>query len=585
MPTYAQWNCALVEHFTAHALPRTPVRLCVDDDTLADIFVARLGQPPPTGEQATDDFRQAVRGQCVHGSFVYPPPAEIDVNTRQPRAAAFLAGMVYAAFRMVDDDNASEHNFFTRVREFLGLPTDVGGRPFGLGGEREPWRNGLPPEAKLWSNWNHWLRGRGWLPTATHGDTQFSKWTNFPISQTLLRDGDRQRVTALLVAEHQTGLLRPDADPDHTAVFLRRSVRRLPKHLRTVVRRENPLDADRFEAVVEQVHELALAVMANPTAPASAAGATAVKGDRVYAGLYRHEDAVAGTREYRVFPRRPRGMSGEPVRVEWDGAPRELKPLGDRWPHWFRWLGPVPLNQTFQLPVVGHPRLRHLVLPRSDFWVFVPDPTGGSGWATWQRPELGKKFLLLCRPLHASHLDAFRKAEVFDWDCVQTVSVFGEEWREYHGCRITAANWSEVPRDASSRDLHAALEPVGRVSIHLAGGLAAPDGVGWMRGCPPAVWVCAFEDEVTFRLQSLLDTTTLHEWTVTPNTPEQPQPLPEGLLAGPYILSAHRNNQRLNERVVEVRDWAELVAVVPEDDYPVALAGHRLCGADVTPND
>ena len=51
----------------------------------------------------------------------------------EPVGVAFIAAMVYAAFRMISDEDAAGHNYFTRLREFLGLATDEAGRPFGLG--------------------------------------------------------------------------------------------------------------------------------------------------------------------------------------------------------------------------------------------------------------------------------------------------------------------------------------------------------------------------------------------------------------------------------------------------------------------
>ena len=51
-------------------------------------------------------------------------------------------------------------------------------------------------DVALWLAWNDWLLTSGWEPTATHGGPN-TKYINFPISQALLRDGDRDRLAHL----------------------------------------------------------------------------------------------------------------------------------------------------------------------------------------------------------------------------------------------------------------------------------------------------------------------------------------------------------------------------------------------------
>jgi hypothetical protein len=574
MPTYLEWNHALIDYFTRPVPRHAPVRLSVDDDVLAEVFATQFQRTGAKANAATEDFRDAVRQRCVSGGAVEVPPDRLTPEG-EPEGVAFLAAMVYAAFRMIDDEDAAGHNYFTRLREFLGLDTDEAGRPFGLGRLGDACGNA--PEQHLWRRWNTWLAEHGWLPTATPGNTQYYLWIHYPLSQTLLRDGDRLRLSRLLAAERQAGQLPALPDADRIAVFLRRSVARLPKHLQPVIRRENRLDVGRFEELTHEVLDLFLGLGAGD----AETGPAFRPSDRITAGLYRHEDAVAGVLEYRMFPRQPRRYLGEPVTVSWNGARQILQPCYQRW---FRWLGPVPLHEPPPVDILDHARLRHVVLPISTFWVFVREPSGVGPWATWRRPELGERFLLLHAPSHAAHLEVLRRGELLAWDSVQTVEVFGRTWQECRGCRVLASNWNEVTSDSESAELFAALKPPSRASIHLVEGLPAPDGTGWMQGTPPRAWVCAFQDEVELRLCPLLDPDSERRWTVAANAPGEPVALPSELPPGPYVLSAHAGRQTLAERIVEIRSWQSLTLQEQEASYDVALPEGRLCGAALEPH-
>ena len=245
----------------------------------------------------------------------------------------------------------------------------------------------------------------------------------------------------------------------------------------------------------------------------------------------------------------------------------------------------TPLHQVPPVEVIDHPRFREIVLPTSTFWVFVREQNDIGSWATWCRPELGQRFLLLCRPSHTPHLEVLKRAKLLEWDSIQPVKVFDESWHEWRGCRVLAANWNEITVDAESAELFAALRPSSRASIHLLAGLPAPDGSGWMQGSPPEAWVCAIGlDEVELCLCPLLDPDSERGWTVAANAPNEPQRLPRELPPGPYLLSAHMGRKTLAEQIVEVRSWESLGAEEPEESYGVALPGYRLCGAILEPH-
>lgn len=378
----------------------------------------------------------------------------------------------------------------------------------------------------------------------------------------------------MLEDERASLRLPPSPDPERVAAFLRRCVDQMPRHLRRLIRREDRMDVGRFEELVREVQESALAGTAGSAA--SRGAAPFQQATRLTAGLYRHEDAVDGVLEYRLFPRQPLRYQGEAIRVRFGGEDRQLQPFAERW---FRWLGAVPLYAPEPVEVVGHPRFTQLILPASTFWVFVRQSGETGPWATWRRPELGDRFLLLCRPCHEPHLGVLREGKLIAWDQVCERAVRGERWLEYVGCRVEASNWNEVNESEESADLFAALRPSSRAAIHLSGGLPAPDGIGWMAGSPPGAWVCAFQDQVELCLSSLAGAACEVSWKIDANAPGRPQDLPEGLPAGPYLLTARVGGRLLTERVMELRNWVDLEAAAPERRECAIVSGHRLCGA------
>jgi hypothetical protein len=129
----------------------------------------------------------------------------------------------------------------------------------------------------------------------------------------------------------------------------------------------------------------------------------------------------------------------------------------------------------------------------------------------------------------------------------------------------------------------AALRPTSRASIHLVGGLPAPDGVGWMAGSPPGAWVCAFQDQVELCVSSLVNEDCESSWKIDANAPNHPFAIPQELPAGPYLIAARSGSRLLAEKVMELRPWEDLAARLPDQPETIPLPGHRLCGAALQP--
>src|SRR5262249_43251257 len=156
--------------------------------------------------EACTAFRQSLISRCVTGN-----ESRVDLSCLGgtdsdgiPQSVAFLAGMVFAAYQMRDDENADDSTYFYRLRELLGVAAAPKGvRPRGM-----VIPIGRPaPEESLWQQWNRWLVQQGFQPTACQGNGPKNKYSNYAISQALLRKGDKVRLARWFREQERTGAL------------------------------------------------------------------------------------------------------------------------------------------------------------------------------------------------------------------------------------------------------------------------------------------------------------------------------------------------------------------------------------------
>src|SRR5215213_8265504 len=198
MATYDDWNTAIAQYFVSGLPAGATVYLSVDNDALEDIGFRTFKDAP----RATwiEDFEAAVRVQCVRNNQIDLQSIQGETSDGLPGGVAFLGAMVLAAHRMAEEDyedeRVSDSNYFRRFREVFGL---IGsGRPSSL----QP-----HSEIPLWEDWNRWILQKGWLPSADYGPDTASRYINYPLSQALLREGDKERLERALKDEERAGRL------------------------------------------------------------------------------------------------------------------------------------------------------------------------------------------------------------------------------------------------------------------------------------------------------------------------------------------------------------------------------------------
>ncbi|THF70984.1 hypothetical protein E7T06_05365 [Deinococcus sp. Arct2-2] len=478
MAGYYEWNTALIEHVTHGAPVGSTVYLEVSDETLNRVGIQRWGSPPDN-RTWREDFLATVQDNCTSGERVATDWLLSSTPQAPPLGVAFLGAMVLAASNMATDAQGQLHerNYFRRLSDVLGVPLGSQGRPPGLPtGAEEP----------LWRDWLVYLRSRGLDSTAKGGEGP-RRFIAYPISQTLIPEGERRRLRRLISERGYP------AGWDGETLASRLRADGLPStKLRELLSRTG--------AAAEDVQMSLLDVLQG----VHAAGEEQEEGHRLtlgarqlVAGLYREEHWRTGEAEYRLFPRQPRGIRLAEMAVHFSWGPEALKlerpgfyqPLGE--------VTPAELKAGMRYEVTGSPFIDALVLPARDYWVLRQDPEAQGLYASLGTPGVGEHLLLLLRDNLLADLQRFQEAELVYWP--GRPEPLGDGWLEIRELMVIGNHWDEVPAGAA-RALHEALRPPGGVSVHLEGGVRAERGGAYLAGAAPAVRVMSFALDAHLRI-------------------------------------------------------------------------------------
>jgi hypothetical protein len=557
MATYEDWNRALISYFTTGVPRGTKVHLSVDDD-----LINNLGEEfgwEKSGKCWVDDFLIAVRNKLLVDDQINVSCLCHCLRTDIPQYVGFLAITVLAAYRMADDEDINETNYFKRLGEVLAVTT-AARRPPGLKvGSEEP----------LWKRWNQWLMRQGFQSSARPGKGRRDKYINYPISQSLLRCADKDRLCRLFHEKQWT------KDWDTMTLFtnIRQNISELPKHLQQLLE-----DRQRYEAIAEVIHEVYqqwLGLRDISTTVTSAEINT--RRPYLLAGLYRTEDPFLGQTNYYFYPKQQRGRQLESISVQ-QGDTIEL--LKEERPGWYFPLG-SPLNASelkrgARYDIRDNPTLDRLVLPHRDFWILIPDPDNPDAgvYATWGTPPLGTPFILLCQVELLSDLHRLRDERLLEWCGEPIPPLENSEWVELDQCMVISQAWDAV--FIKNSELKEALQPTVRLAISLSGGLRVPQQNAWLEEYPPQIVVFGFSPTAQLTLTRISDNKPIHfEPSVKTNNKisiKFPSP-------GDYLIEA-ASGGALSERFVRILPWDELVIASSKRHEQLELGSeYQICGS------
>lgn len=557
MATYDQWNQALERYFLEDASIGAPIFISVDDDVLT--AVGNEIHPGSQPDEAVTDFLCAVRQRVVRRERVSIDVLRQSASGGCPSGLAFLCATVLAATQMREDEDASQINYFRRLRKLLELPIS-GGRPHGMEGGAEE---------LLWNDWNRHLRNMKFVPTAHRGVHDSQKFIQYPISQALLRLADRESLLRLF------GFKRWSADWDVDTLYsnVRRTDERLTKHLRS-----NLLGSgDRLLAVQQAIHELYTAWKDKSTDFSRRSG-LGERSSTVLAGLLRSEDHFTGNVEYFIYPKQPSRCHNDELTIERDA---ETITVFKERPGWWEPIRPAhacDIAEGFRCSVTAPSQLSQLVLPKKRFWILLPDPLYPESdiLASWGRAPLGTPFTLLIHRTLVDQLRLLRQERLIAFDEEPYRAMGTDDWCEIRRCMVTSAVWSGV--FIQDRELFDALRPIYSIAIKFEGGMRAPGVNGWMQDLGPRLSVWGFESNVAIRIVHTLTEDILLEKTVTANTWLD---IPWDR-AGDYRVEA-ASGDLYAERPVQIWSWEDLRIATNWDRISLLLESARLCGASLEP--
>ena len=263
------------------------------------------------------------------------------------------------------------------------------------------------PEEPLWAELNQWAVANEFLPSAERGPEGPTKYTNYPLSQSLLREGDKGKLETEF--RKSEGELGRDADRERVGGwFFNRASDFSTAHIRSLA---TEVTADRYDALVDAVYAVYVGVDWESSAPSEA---RRQKPEWLTAGLYREFDSLSGRVAYHILPRRQaRGYRGnlEIVR-EGRESPLRITHDGHFYPLW-----QVDPSGGETYPVLGDPWLTELRLPARRFWILTVDPFDDSSrtFASRGSPRLGEPFLLLCRKEIEEQISILKDEGLVDW--------------------------------------------------------------------------------------------------------------------------------------------------------------------------
>ena len=556
MASYSQWNEAIANFFIEGLLPGEAFYLSLDDETLAEIaagWFSREGLSNPVR-----DFETAVQSECVSSGRVILPSVGPRFSQRAPTCLAFLGAMVLAAHRMAPEGGISEINYFTRLREILNLEQESG---------RPPGMYPPAPEERLWAELNQWIVSNELLPSAERGPEGPTKYTNYPLSQSLLREGDKGKLETEFGKSE--GELGRDADRERVGGwFFNRASDFSTAHIRSLA---TEVTADRYDALVDAVYEVYVGV---DWENSESNEGRRQKPEWLTAGLYREFDSLSGELAYHLFPRRQaRGHRGK-LEVEHDGIVSTLRVTRDG--HFYPlWQVDPDGGETY--PLLGDPWLTELRLPSRRFWVLTRDPfeEGSRTFASRGSPKLGEPFLLLCRREIDEQISILKDEGLVNWAGDPVEVPRHKEWVEYRDCLILSANWEGIIFQIPG--LFEELRPRSRASISLQGGLKGERRDSWMEGYLPHLIVTSFDPTCRMNVTNILKLGEEPEMDDTVNT-NTPIELPL-LQPGDYMMeiTAGRGGT-MDRRHLRVLSWDALLPKEAAENLGTSIGNYVLTG-------
>lgn len=540
MPNYNEWNRAIVRHCCQGRAKGSKVYLNIDEDALSLIG---LSFSTSLNTTAVEDFQRAVKQKVVCGEKINLERIEGLDNKQIPECIAFLGLCVLAAYYMANEEEISDSNYFQRFNHLLGVRASCNSsRPKGM-------KFGSKAEEPLWQKWNSWLLRQGFQYSAYRGEGHSNKFINYPISQCLLRQADKDKLINLFSQKRWTNAW--DSSKLFSQIKREAQQNRLAFYLNKLVLQERQC----HEALAESIHEIYQQWLAQGSPKPDKVRFQRRSWSRnLFAGLYRTEDPFLGNVEYFLYPKLQKGRTLENLKIEYQNQHHPLH--ADR----YGWYLPLEelltihnLDNGAKYPIIPNTEVEQLIFPARDFWILINDPenSDSSDFASWGSPSLGTNFILLCKQEVYKDLERLKDEKLINWSGEPQPVDNNSNWIELHQCMVLSQAWDSV--FIEHQELKDALQPLEKLSISLSGGLRVSNENAWLENYHPKITIWGCIPKATLEIIDLgTNQTVLKEYIIT----NQPFVL-ESLKLGIYILRASFGKESV-EKCLRLLSWSEL---------------------------
>ncbi len=559
MANYHDWNQVIYQYLTAGLPSGARVFLSIDDDAL--MSAGRLLDPVLPRSERVNDFLEAVRAHYIFGKRVRNITPVEDEADKVPNYLSFLAATVLAAYRMAEDEDVSPTNYFIRFKEVLGISSN----------DRRPSGFEAGMEDQIWQHWASWLIKKGYLHSAELGEGSW-KYIQYPISQTLLRQADRETLWRYFTNRRWSRNL----DEDVVVARVMREKQNLSSHLVGLLSDQSMRPA-RKQGLFQEIYDV-YDLWTNSGAGGKDDYRKVVNAGQprnLVSGLYRTNNRFRGEPEYGLFPRQPRGLQVEHAWVTHDGQPYYLRSIRSSWYQPFGNISVTDLDNGLKIAIDGTDELDQLVLPRRNFWILTPDPDDlySDIYASWGKPAIGRPFIILCKPELQTQLEQLKNQGLIQWRG-DPLPIWGNEsWVEFEDVMVISDGWGAVIFE--NNDLLESLQPGSSVGLSLSNGLRTDQG-GWLVGFGPEITIYAFNNLADLAIVDPLTEKELRRYQDVKTN--EPFHLDWPSTVGSYLLRVVSGKLE-TERFVTLYDWESLSPKVL-DIYPqISVSGKIISGA------
>ncbi len=555
---YSQWNQAVISYFTTGMPQGSQIYLSVDDDVLENIGQNFLS--PEIGETSCADFYAAVKKEVIVDGKIKLSQLQGRDEQGFPKSVAFLSVMVLAAYRMAEDEEVNQSNFFRRFKEILDLPISESSRPRGMKSD---------DEELFWQDWALWLRQKDFIPSAQRGDGPRT-YINYPISQTLLRLSDKDQLCKIFTDKNW----KAQWDAQTLIVHVRQEISKFSTHLRALL--SGHQFKSRYEVIAEAIHEV-YEQWFNEGCPITLKKAALTPSRHIFAGLYRIEDFFVGTVEYAVFPKQPRKRQLKQIEIQYEN---NFYPLIEERPGWYEPMElPISENELengAKYSVHDSEEIDDLILPQRDFWILVSDPQNAetTDYASWGTPQLGETFIFLCKRELLSQLELLQNEQLLKWNHQSQPFGDNSDWIELHECMVISPAWNGVfIKNLAIKD---ALQPSIHLSVSFSGGLRVPNNLGtWLVDHPPQVTIFGFHPTVELKVTQLgVNNEVIFEKSQDINKPF----VVDFPTLGEYLVEATYASES-SERLIQIVGWDQLSMTAPQTRETLSIGEEQICGS------